>query len=113
MNNDVNVEEKEFLLSAEEREYVFGGSVADDFFTLDINKCRTFNHNIEVWRNEATKNPDNVKLQYEDAYHIIFKVKRNCVQFPKPKSKKDLTDEQRQQISERMKTLHKNVLTKK
>ena len=106
-NVNVNEVEEDILpLSAEEREYVFAGSVADDYFTLDICKCRSFNKNLEIWRKEAEKNPDNVYISFEDAYHVIIKVKKNAVQFPKPRSTRDLTDEQRQAIAERMRNLH-------
>ena len=103
---DINNEEEVYHYSSEEREYCFGGTVADDYFTIDINKCKSFNRNLEMWRREAAKNPENVFIQYEDNYHVIIKAKRSCIQFPKPRTKKELTDEQRKAISDRMKQIH-------
>lgn len=102
-----NEEVREYHLLPEEREYCFGGSVADEYFTLDITKCKSFNRNAEIWRKAAEKNPKDFHIQFEDKDHIIIKAKRTCVQFPKPKTKKELSDEQRQAIAERMKNSRK------
>ena len=112
LENINNEDQVKYILLPEEREYIFGGSVADDYFTLDICKCKTFNRNLEMWKKEASKKSKDVFIQFEDEYHIVIKVKKSCIQFPKPKSKRELSEDQRQAIADRMRNTRNKGLTK-
>lgn len=89
-------------LTTVEQEYVLGGSVADTFFTLDACKCPAFNRNINAWRREAAQHPDDVRIAFEDADHVIFKIRRKAMMFPKPRTTRELTEEQRAAAAERL-----------
>lgn len=95
--------EKEINLLPEEREIAFGGSVADDFYTLDANKCKTYNRIIKTWLAYSEKYPDRAFIQFEDDYHIVFKIHKKYISFPHPKQEKKLSDEQRAVVANRMK----------
>ena len=89
-------------LTTAEQEYVLGGCVVDTFFTLDACKCPAFNRNINAWRREAERHPEDVKIVFEDGDHIIFKIRRKAMMFPKPRSTREFTEEQRAAAAERL-----------
>lgn len=89
-------------LTTPEQEYVLGGCVADTFFTLDACKCPAFARNINTWRREAEQHPDDVKITFEDSDHVIFKIRRKAMTFPKPKRARTMSEEQRAAAAERL-----------
>ena len=100
---DPNASSNPIKLTTAEQEYVLGGCVADTFFTLDACKCQAFNRNIGTWRREAERHPEDVKIVFEDDDHIIFKIRRKAMMFPKPRSTREFTEEQRAAAAERLK----------
>ena len=99
---DPNTSSNQIKLTTAEQEYVLGGCVADTFFTLDACKCQAFNRNIGIWRREAAQHPEDVKIAFEDEDHIIFKIRRKAMMFPRPRSTRTVTDEQRAAATERL-----------
>ena len=95
MGEQAKVERVAKGTTAEEREYIFGGSCAEEWWTIDIAKCPRFGKHIRRWRRGSVEQPENVKLRYEDEYHVMFKVRWKRVVYPflKPRKEADEAEE--------------------
>lgn len=90
------------MLESEERELTFGGSVSDEFWSLDVAKCQKFAKIIEIWRREARERPEDARIAFEDEDHIFFKIRQKSVNLPKPRKRRELSEAEREALGERL-----------
>ena len=90
------------MLESEERELTFGGTVSEEFWSLDAAKCQKFAKIIEIWRREAQERPEDVKIAFEDEDHIFFKIRAKTVTLPKPRKRRELSEAEREALGERL-----------
>ena len=90
------------MLESEEKELSFGGTVSEEFWSLDAAKCQKFAKIIEIWRREAQERPEDVKIAFEDEDHIFFKIRAKTVTLPKPRKRRELSEAEREALSERL-----------
>jgi hypothetical protein len=82
---------------------------------ININKERLNDYfniytNDSTWLTKLLKIAEPINPEYEDGRIIsaMFRLNANQVSLRKPSKKREMSDEQRQAASERMKNLHKN-----
>ena len=79
--------------------------MADENFMIVYTCENKYIRRIEQLKEEY---PRKVKIMKRDENSIMIKCPKSWFKFPKPKAKRNLSDEQRKEMSERMKNIRNN-----